>query len=275
MDLAPSTRVPPCQRINWAMRSLIILVFVLSCAHPVNAQNAKRYHALPQIVAGAGWGSTLLVSSTTNPRSTGGVTSCDFEIFNVPLQSFEPMDDPFSAAIESGEGFDIEGIISLYERGSIFEWSTRPDGANVRSGWMSMSCNAPVTAQVIYSHTGPDGITGMASILSPEGTTYQQIPILPDGDTGVAIANLGPSSTGCHLRLEHGGQFTHSDTPPFRTVEIVLSARSNWTFVLSDLFTEDLTGKKLGILCFWNNVYAIGLYSRWPLFTTLPFSVLE
>ena len=251
-------------------RILATLLVTLACAFPALAQpayqdeTAKRHHVFPQLAAGGGFQSVLLVTNVAPSESRCALT-LGGQLTTNRFRTPAPTDlHPVELISDSTAFFRLSDAAP-------FVWPTT-NGADRAVGYARLSCSAPVVAQVLYATKHPSGTsTGMATVFSSQAATVFRFPVLAqETPLGIAIANWNSSDdVSCDFVLENldrlnSGEATLS-IPGFSNVAKLLhevvplpaSFTQGWVTVTCDQY-----------------VSMIGLHFDGTLFTTLPPAIL-
>ena len=248
------------------MKILVALLLTVVWALPAFAQpdeTAQHFHVFPHIADGGGWQSSLIVTNAGQSSN-----SCALELHGLTVDRFEAADGIMAEG--SMATFDLPGA------GSHLVWSTRNEMA-VGSGYATLDCVDPVTAQVVFALTSGTGEpTGIATVFSAQPGHVFQFPILKqDAILAFAIANNTDTDAHCDLALvdlqgEDLGH-THLDVPSMSNHAQVLNT--------SIPIPDDFTGGSATVSCN-QQVAAIGIHTETQpdgvniTFSTLPPTIL-
>ncbi|MDE0433713.1 MAG: hypothetical protein OXH92_06855 [Bryobacterales bacterium] len=248
------------------MKILVALLLTVVWALPVLAQpdeTAQHFHVFPHIADGGGWQSSLIVTNAGQSSN-----SCTLELNGLTADRFEAAD-----------GIMVEGSMAkfdLQEAGGHLVWSTRNEMA-VGSGYATLDCVDPVTAQVVFALTSGTGEpTGIATVFSAQPGFVFQFPILKqDAVLAFAIANNTDTDADCGLALVdlQGENLGHT--------HLTVPSKSNHAQVLNTSIPipDDFPGGSATIDCD-QQVAAIGIHSETQpdgvniTFSTLPPTIL-
>ena len=175
------------------MKILVAFLLTVAWAMPAIAQpdeTAMRYHVFPHVADGGGWQSSLIVTNAGQSSN-----SCTLELHGLTADRFEAADGVMAEG--SMATFDLPGD------GGHLVWSTRNEMA-LGSGYATLDCVDPVTAQVVFARTSGTGEpTGIATVFSAQPGFVFQFPILKkDAVLAFAIANNTDADANCTLALE-------------------------------------------------------------------------
>ncbi len=248
------------------MKILVALLLTVVWALPAFAQpdeTAQHFHVFPHIADGGGWQSSLIVTNAGQSSN-----SCALELHGLTVDRFEAADGIMAEG--SMATFDLPGA------GSHLVWSTRNEMA-VGSGYATLDCVDPVTAQVVFAQTSGMGEpTGIATVFSAQPGHVFQFPILKqDAILAFAIANNTDTDADCGLALVglQGEDLGHT--------HLTVPSMSNHAQVLNTSIPipDDFPGGSATIDCD-QQVAAIGIHTETQpdgvniTFSTLPPTIL-
>lgn len=248
------------------MKILVALLLTVVWALPAFAQpdeTAQHFHVFPHIADGGGWQSSLIVTNAGQSSN-----SCTLELHGLTADRFEAADGVMAEG--SMATFDLQ------EAGSHLVWSTRNEMA-VGSGYATLDCVDPVTAQVVFALTSGTGEpTGIATVFSAQPGFVFQFPILKqDAVLAFAIANNTDTDAVCDLTLENLQRENLGE------IELTVPSKSNHAQVLNTSIPipDDFPGGSATVDCD-QQVAAIGIHSETQpdgvniTFSTLPPTIL-
>ncbi len=233
-------RRPRRGRLSW------VLLAAAACALPAPGQSdeaARRAHVLPHLADGGGWQSLLLVTNAAQSASF-----CTVELYGLTADRFESAD----AVSASGS----EATFRLDGHGDSLVWRTRNEMAD-GSGYATLDCNAPVTAQVVFQWIEEgDRPTGIATVFSSQTGRDFQFPVLTAAGTlGFAIANDTVYDAECDIVLQDPRRADLDDD----TIEV--RSKSNRAELLHKIVSipDGFTGGSATVSCD-RDVAMIGLH---------------
>ena len=248
------------------MKILVALLLTVVWALPAFAQpdeTAQHFHVFPHIADGGGWQSSLIVTNAGQSSN-----SCALELHGLTVDRFEEAD-----------GVMAEGSMATFvlpESGSHLVWSTRNEMA-VGSGYATLDCVDPVTAQVVFALTSGTGEpTGIATVFSAQPGHVFQFPILKqDAILAFAIANNTDTDAVCDLTLENLQRENLGE------IELTVPLKSNHAQELNTSIPipDDFPGGSATVDCD-QQVAAIGIHTETQpdgvniTFSTLPPTIL-
>ena len=248
------------------MKILVALLMTVAWALPASAQpdeTAKHFHVFPHIADGGGWQSSLVVTNAGQSSN-----SCTLELHGLTTGRFEAADGIMAEG--SMATFDLPGS------GGHLVWRTRNELA-VGSGYATLDCVDPVTAQVVFALTSGTGEpTGIATVFSAQPGFVFQFPILKkDAVLAFAIANNTDTDAVCDLTLEDLQRENLGE------IELTVPSMSNHAQVLNTSIPipDDFPGGSATVDCD-QQVAAIGIHAETQpdgvnsTFSTLPPTIL-
>ena len=248
------------------MKILVALLLTVVWALPAFAQpdeTAQHFHVFPHIADGGGWQSSLIVTNAGQSSN-----SCTLALQGLTVDRFEAADGIMAEG--SMATFDLPGA------GGHLVWSTRNEMA-LGSGYATLDCVDPVTAQVIFAQTSGTGEpTGIATVFSAQPGHVFRFPVLKqDAVLAFAIANDTDTDADCALTLQDLQGEILGDT------HLAVTSKSNHAQVLNTSIPipDDFTGGSATVACD-QQVAAIGIHSETQpdgvniTFSTLPPTIL-
>ena len=157
-------------------RIMLALVFISAACGNLSAQGSSTFHVFPQMADGldtfsSGYVSTMFVTNTANVAST-----CQIIYYGAGLGSRFPT-STFTLAASGG----FISFNSNIASGTSF--------APLVTGYATMSCSQPVTANVGYSYVTPTAILAGATVFSSPATSRAQLLFFPGTRLAFAVAN--------------------------------------------------------------------------------------
>ena len=181
--------------------ALLVPVFVVLLTTIAQSdETAKSFHLLPHLADGGGWQSALLTTNVSQSASR-----CTFNVYGIPINRFDNISGVTAAG--STATFQLEG------NGGYVIWPTL-GAAALESGYATLDCSAPVTAQVVFASLSNLGaVTGMATVFSSQAATVFQFPVMrPEATLGFAIANNTNATASCRIVLEDTQRANQGET---------------------------------------------------------------
>jgi hypothetical protein len=241
----------------------IAACFLLLCtvAPSVMAQAtdaATSFHVFPQIADGrfsdgTSYRSTLLVANPSSSRAT-----CNFRLHG--------MRTTFSGRVVMG---GLTDTFRFALDGSAWDVAISAAETDFSSGYATLACDRPVTAQVLYSlHMNSVKASEATVFSSPPGKTVQFLADHRENSRlGIAVANdTDRSVTYSIVAKDSAGNVV-------RTAETTVSARSKTSGFVDELLSglpSNFVGPVTIATADNSDVYAIGLRFTGPTFTTIP-----
>lgn len=239
-------------------RILTLAALTLLLSLPLAAQtnvddNRAMNHVFAQMVDGkfpdgTSYRSTIML--TTDAEAAG----CTWKFYGLTVSGFMFRPD--------GTGLDL--AISPYH---VFRLQT-PGTQSFKSGYSTLTCNTPVTAQVIYSYLSESGkVLSEATVFSSPPATFAQIvlDVKPGTYLGIALVNDSDMPKAYYVVVQTGMQ----------TI-VTVPARGRISGFLNE-WIPSLPPSYFGAVgiyatnpTFRDDVYAIGLRYTGTAFTTLP-----
>jgi hypothetical protein len=238
------------------------LVSLLLCLTPdVSAQTdktANTYHVFPQVADGyASDGSSYQTSLYVHTAVSGNI-NCTFTMYGVPADRLGGPNQFTIASQTAGSG-------------TIIRTTSLPQNP-LATGYATLACNGPVTAQATYGYYAPDNTPiGLATVFSSQSATVAALGLDRDYRLGIAIANDTSSAASYAITVvDAGGRLIGSQTVSVNPKSNVASFVDKW--VPSSAGSGGVANiQSSGGAPFT----AIGLMFDGSIFTTLPATVLQ
>src|SRR5262249_37920343 len=263
MVIAPSRRLAPYMTSHISFLCVFLALSSVDSIAQVT-DNAATFHVFAQIADGRAadgsyFRSTLILA---NP-SDAATASCTFRLWGLRV-TFAGLTgatigaaDTFTFTI-SKSGWDIETSQSLQ---------------NLSTGYATLFCDRPVTAQILYSWFAGNGtkLSEATVFSSPAGRIVQLIADHREGGKlGVALAN-DTDRTATYVIAAGDVNGTVVGTG-----SVVVGARSGVARFIDEIISgirPDYRGQVIITTVDGSNVYAIGLRFTGVAFTTIPVTV--
>ena len=223
-------------------------------------RTASTRHVFPQMADGGGFQSQLLAMNVSNVQAF-----CTYSQHGLTLDRFG--DSPGVTKSGTTMTFAMPPNGGWVVIGSL-------NGPTLQVGYSTLSCDVPVTAQVLYHLAGSFGEKlGFATVFSSQEGTIFAAPFLqslPQARLGLAIANDGFSAVSCEV------SFGGDDGVTIDSANVFLGPRSQQARFLDELVSGIPVGTLfLGsvlVICD-GPVGVIGLLFDGVTFTATPLSV--
>lgn len=175
------------------MKRLVAPLLAVAWVVPLIAQPdqaAKYFHVFPHIGDGDGCQSTLIVTNAAQSAN-----SCTVELNGLTADRFQ------DAAGITAEG--STATFDLSEPGDHLVWTSK-DESGPASGYATIDCVGPVTAQSVFTQDDSMGHpTAIAASSGAQPGLSFQFPVLKkDAILSFAIANISDTDAVCSLGLE-------------------------------------------------------------------------
>ena len=225
-------------------------------------ETAKTRHVFPQLADGRGWGSYVVTMNVSDVDA-----ECTMSPYGVSLSRFADSPDLNKGITAATYTVPLLGGNAIF--------ATTGTSTTLQSGYLTLACSRPVTAQLVYVSTDFDfGFTiGLATVFSSQPGTLFSTPLLLDTDAGLrlglAVANDGFLSTSCTVTVvDKEGVSLGEDvlTIPGRT-NVARFVDEFGVGIPSELFRGSLA------LSCDRQVSVIGLLFDGIVFTTVPLTV--
>ena len=246
--------------ISTALISLLLcLTLDLSAQANKTADNtANTYHVFPQVADGYSSDGSSYQTSLYVHSAVSGNINCTFTMYGVPA---DRLGGPSQFTLGSTSG-----------SGMILRTTSLPENP-IATGYATLTCNGPVTAQVAYGFYASDNTTlGLATVFSSQSATVAALGLDDGYRLGIAIANdTSNAATYLITVVDFGGNLLGSKT-------VSVNPKSNVASFV-DLWVPSSAGSG-GVVNIQSQsgrapFSAIGLMFDGTIFTTLPATVLQ
>jgi hypothetical protein len=239
-----------------ALVSLLLCLTLDVSAQP--DKTANTYHVFPQVADGfAGDGSSYQTSLYVHSAVSGNI-NCTFTMYGVPA---DRLGGPSQFTI----------VPQTAGSGTIIRTTSLPQNP-IATGYATLACNGPVTAQVTYGYYAPDNATiGLATVFSSQSATVAALGLDRDYRLGIAIANDTSSAASYVITVvDAGGRLIGSQTVSVNPKSNVASFVDQWVPSSAGV------GGVANIQSSGGAPFSvIGLMFDGSIFTTLPATVLQ
>jgi hypothetical protein len=240
---------------------------------PASAQvddSARSFHVFPQVADGRVADNSVYQSWLLVTNASSFVNGCAYDLYGMAANRIDPI-VPSLAISGSRATFSLPGTAAyaVIPTTGVFPLAT---------GYATLSCAGPVTAQVLYIHqggqhqNGQSRTLGMSAVYSAQRGSIVQYPVIegPSADFALAIAYHGFGSARCDVRLAD----TAGRTVGFRTVTI--TGGTNWARFLGEAMTVPSAPflGSVGITCN-AGVHTMALLYQGDVFAAVPATVFR
>jgi hypothetical protein len=253
------------------MPKRIILLMAMIClgserglAQSSPGDGRSTQHIFPQFADGKFSDGSYYRSTVGLTAATSDSGTCSARLFGSP-----------GITIQSSSGTPIVlGTLTINSNAGLGGYFVgRSTGtAAFQSGFLTLICTTPHTAQVVYSYYTPEGVKlSEATVFSsPPGTRLQIFADQRDGaQLGLAVANTNSTPVTVGFATFVGGTSAGSS-------EVTIPASSNYVKFLNEIHSS-YPPNQLGTVIIQSTVpvAAIGLRFTGTAFTTIPVTVLQ
>ena len=239
---------------------LLCLTLDLSAQANKTADNtANTYHVFPQVADGSSSDGSSYQTSLYVHSAVSGNINCTFTMYGVPAARLGGPSQFTIAPQTAGSGMIIR-TTSLPEN-------------SIATGYATLACNGPVTAQVTYGYYAPNNTTiGLATVFSSQSATVAALGMDRDYRLGIAIANDTSSAASYLISVvDTGGRLVGSQTVSVNPKSSVASFVDQWVPLSAGYGGVANIQSLSGGAPF----SAIGLMFDRSIFMTLPATVLQ
>jgi hypothetical protein len=245
-------------RISAIAASVILLCTVVARLTAQVTDGAAGFHVFPQIVDGqfqdgTVYRSTLLVANPSSARAT-----CIFHLFG--------MRATFTGRVVTGSQADT---FRFALDGGTWDVAISAATTAFSSGYATLACDHPGTAQIVYSRYLNSVKTSEATVFSsPPGKVVQfLVDHRENSRLGIAVANDTDGSVTYTIAAKD------SDGNAVRSGEMIVSARSKISAFVDEILSglaSNFVGSVTITAADNSDVYVIGLRFTGTAFTTIP-----
>lgn len=228
--------------------ALVVASFLVIPTFAQLDENAKHFHIFPHVVDGGGWQSSLVITN-----SIQSLNSCTLRLNGLTTDRFED--------VEGMETDDSMAQFDLPESGGHLVWSSN-DESDEGTGYATLDCADPVTAQLIITQTDSLGEISAIDVVSGAqlGSVFQ-IPVLTkDATMTFSIANDTDLDAVCSLSLQ---DLEGANLDAVEAIEMTVPLTSHHSQVLntSIVIPETFLEGSASIDCD-QQVALVGIYSE-------------